>query len=141
MKCDLVASAAHDIWSGRLIHAINFTRLASPLSILAFTATLLDRLLDLTLQGFGEFGDQIVANASSSDSSWVDFGESFNLTPHSFYGFSDVITVAAQPVLEPSSITLGLTVIALLGLPPQTPSGLLLLADPARNAANVIICV
>ena len=63
--CDLVASAAHDIWSGTLIHAINFTRLASPLSILAFTATLLDRLLDLTLQGFGEFGDQIVGNASS----------------------------------------------------------------------------
>jgi len=42
MKCDLVASAAHDIWSGTLIHAIHFTELASPLSILAFTATLLD---------------------------------------------------------------------------------------------------
>ena len=93
------------------------------------------------MQGFGEFEDQIVGNSPSSDFGWVDFGESFNLTPHSFYGFSDVITVAAQPVLEPSSITLGLTVIALLGLPPQTPSGLLLLADPARNAAYVIICV
>ena len=56
-----------------------------------------------------------MGNSPSSDFGWVDFGESFNLTPHSFYGFSDVITVAAQPVLESSSITLGLTVIALLG--------------------------
>jgi len=119
MNGDLVANAANDIWSGALLHAIDFTEAGQPLSALVFTATLSTGLLDPTLQGFGEFGDQIVGNSSSSDSGWIDFGKSFNMTAHSFYGFSDMITVAApppSPVPEPSSVTLGLTAVALLGL-------------------------
>jgi hypothetical protein len=114
---DLVANAAQDIWSGHLLHAIDYTEAGSFLSTLVFTATLPNGLLDPSLQGFGEFGAQIVGSSTATDSGWIDSATSFSETAHSFYGFSDVITVAPPAAVpEPASIVLALTAVALAGL-------------------------
>jgi len=113
---DLVANVAHDIWSGALLHAIDYTEAGVILDTLVWTATLLNGHVPPNNQGLGDFGDEIVGSSSASDSTWVDFGEAFNLNPpHSFYAFSDVITVAA-PVSAPSSLTLFLMTAPVLGV-------------------------
>jgi hypothetical protein len=113
---DLVANAAHDIWSGTLLHAIDYTETAVISATLVWTATLPTGHVPPSNQGLGDFGDEVVGSSSASDGGWVDFGEAFNLNPaHSFYGFSDVITVAA-PVPEPNTMTLLVTTATLLGL-------------------------
>jgi len=113
---DLVANAAHDIWSGALLHAIDYTEAGVILDTLVWTATLPNGHVPPNNQGLGDFGDEIVGSSSASDSTWVDFGEAFNLNPpHSFYAFSDVITVAA-PVSAPSTLTLFLMTVPVLGV-------------------------
>ena len=113
---DLVANAAHDIWSGTLLHAIAYTETAVVMDTLVWTATLPNGHVPPTNQGLGDFGDVVVGRSSASDGGWVDFDLAFsNNPPHSFYGFSDVITVAA-PVPEPNTVTLFVTTAPLLGL-------------------------
>lgn len=112
---DLIASAANDIWSGTLLHAIDYTETGVPLSTLVWTATLPNGHITPDLQGLGAFGNQVVGNSAASDSSWIDSTSAFNLNPpHSVYGYSDVITVRAA-VPEPDTILLALTAAALLG--------------------------
>src|SRR5262249_2822009 len=113
MNGDLVANAAHDIWSGTLLHAINYTETASILNPLVWTATLPDGHVPPTNQGLGDFGDVVVGNSSASDGGWVDFGQAFSQSQHSFYGYSDVISVSTTAP-EPSTGLLLLTVIPLL---------------------------
>ena len=113
---DLVANATHDIWSGTLLHAIAYTETAAMVDTLVWTATLPNGHVPPTNQGLGDFGSVVVGRSSASDGGWVDFDLAFsNGTPHSFYGFSDVITVAA-PVPEPNTVTLFVTAAPLLGL-------------------------
>jgi hypothetical protein len=96
-----------------LLHAIDCTETGSILNTLVWTATVPSGLLDPTLQGLGELGDEIVDNSSNSDSGWIDFGKAFNVLPaRSLYGYSDVVTVAAT-VPEPNTSVLVLTLLPL----------------------------